>query len=148
MEWNHIYKACEEASSPDEQEPKVSTSVLARMILQFISHLTAHHNIEEQHIFPLLGERMPEFNNSDPSNLLPGGPVAQHRDIHAGLDKLDDYLSACRAGEKNFQRRDIKAILDSFGEVLWKHLDDEVALLGAENMRKYWTLDEMKMMPM
>ena len=42
----------------------------------------------------------------------------------------------------------MKKILDSFGAVLWQHLDDEVKELGAENMRKYWTLEEMRRMPM
>ena len=42
----------------------------------------------------------------------------------------------------------MKEKMDSWGEVLWKHLDQEVETLGAENMRKYWTLDEMKRMPM
>ena len=43
---------------------------------------------------------------------------------------------------------EMKEIMDSFGEVLWQHLDDEVEQLGAENMRKYWTINEMRRMPM
>jgi hypothetical protein len=31
--------------------------------------------------------------------------------------------------------------------VLWEHLDEEVKTLGADNMRRYWSLDEMKRMP-
>lgn len=44
--------------------------------------------------------------------------------------------------------QEMKEILDSFGEVLWQHLDDEVEQLGAENMRKYWSLDEMRRIPL
>ena len=39
-------------------------------------------------------------------------------------------------------------VLDSFGGVLWQHLDEEVEQLGAENMRRFWTLEEMGRMPM
>jgi len=38
--------------------------------------------------------------------------------------------------------------MDGFGEVLWAHLADEVRALGANHMREYWTVDEMKKMPM
>jgi len=44
--------------------------------------------------------------------------------------------------------RVLREKMDSWGEVLWKHLDQEVETLGAENMRKYWTLEEMRKMPM
>lgn len=42
----------------------------------------------------------------------------------------------------------MKFLMDTFGGVLWAHLEDEVRALGAENMRKYWTLEEMRRMPM
>jgi hypothetical protein len=38
---------------------------------------------------------------------------------------------------------ELKNIMDSFGETLWTHLAEEVEQLGAENMRRYWTLAEM-----
>jgi hypothetical protein len=37
--------------------------------------------------------------------------------------------------------------MDTFGEVLWKHLDDEVEELKAENMRKYWSVKEVQGIP-
>jgi hypothetical protein len=74
--------------------------------------------------------------------------LSQHKQIHAGLDKLEDYLEKCRSGEKDLRMEELKAILDTFGEVLWAHLDDEVEQLGAENMRKYWSIKEMQRMPM
>jgi hypothetical protein len=77
---------------------------------------------------------MPEFRND---------LVGQHREIHLGLDKMDQYVQMCRTGEKELQLTHLKVLMDSFGEVLWAHLDDEVKALGAENMRKYWTLQEM-----
>jgi len=35
----------------------------------------------------------------------------------------------------------MRVCLDSFREVLFKHLDEEVADLLGENLRKYWTLE-------
>ena len=43
---------------------------------------------------------------------------------------------------------ELKEVMDGFGKVLWAHLDDEVKTLGAENMRKYWTIWEMNGMMM
>jgi hypothetical protein len=39
-------------------------------------------------------------------------------------------------------------VMESFEKILWQHLDEEVVQLGAENMRKFWTIDELKMLPM
>lgn len=111
------------------------------MGLDFCSHLSTHHSIEEHHIFPLLAKKMPEFRKKE--ELL-----KQHRDIHVGMDKLEAYLNDCRRGEADFSLAEMKKLMDSFGAVLWAHLDDEVRTLGAENMRKYWTLEEMRRLPM
>lgn len=107
--------------------------------LRFVEHLTAHHNIEERHIFPILGSRMPEFR---------GDLQAQHAEIHAGLDRFGDYLRGCRKGEQELELGVLKEYMGTWGNVLWTHLDEEVKTLGAENMRKYWSKDEMMRMPM
>lgn len=99
-----------------------------------------HHTIEEQHFFPVLGERMPAFCPRDHL-------ISQHEEIHEGLVKLEEYLDACRGGEKELRLQELKEIMDSFGAVLWAHLDDEVRMLGAENMRKYWSKADMRAMP-
>ncbi len=74
--------------------------------------------------------------------------LTQHKQIHKGLDKLQKYIDECSYGERELRLTELKEILDGFGKVLWQHLDDEVAQLGAENMRKYWTIEEMRRMPM
>ena len=43
---------------------------------------------------------------------------------------------------------EMRVVMEGFGDVLWQHLDDEVRQLGAEHMRKFWTMDEMRRMPM
>jgi len=135
--WNTLMTACEKQKRPSG----MSIGQFLSLGEQFVSGLTMHHGIEERHMFPLLGKKMPAFSNE--VELL-----AQHKQIHKGLDKLDDFFSACRSGEKDFRLSELKEIMDSFGAVLWQHLDDEVAQLGAENMRKYWTPEEMRRMPM
>ena len=104
--------------------------------LQLCQHLTIHHTIEEQHIFPELAERMPCFKDN-------GYLIEQHHQIHEGLEKLEQYLQGCRYGEQELRMDKLKAIMDTFGEVLWKHLDQEVEMLGAENMRKHWSKGEI-----
>lgn len=74
--------------------------------------------------------------------------LTQHKQIHAGLEKLEDYLMKCRSGEEDLRREEVKRLMESFGGVLWQHLGEEVETLGAENMRKYWTPEEMKRLPM
>jgi hypothetical protein len=48
----------------------------------------------------------------------------------------------------DLQREEVKQLMDGFGDVLWRHLDEEVRTLGAENMRRYWNLQEMAKLPM
>jgi hemerythrin-like domain-containing protein len=135
--WNLLYSACENQKRPKNMSIRQFLSVGE----QFAHSLNMHHGIEEQHIFPVLAKKMPAFRRE--LELL-----TQHKLIHKGLDKLEDYLQACRCGEKELRLSELKEILDSFGTVLWQHLDDEVKELGAENMRKYWTLEEMRRLPM
>ncbi|KAL0931072.1 neutrophil cytosol factor 2 protein [Colletotrichum truncatum] len=110
--------------------------------LQFAQHLTAHHGIEERFVFPMLARKMPEFRGGRAELLQ------QHRQIHKGLDLFEDYLKKCASGETELELSVLLEKMDSWGEVLWTHLDQEVKTLGADNMRKYWTIDEVRNMPM
>jgi hypothetical protein len=69
--------------------------------------------------------------------------IHQHELIHVGLEKLEGYLNGCRWGERELRMVEVKEIMDSFGEVLWAHLDDEVRMLGAENVRRYYSKSEI-----
>ncbi|KAK8048308.1 hypothetical protein PG994_010038 [Apiospora phragmitis] len=114
--------------------------------LQFLRYLTVHHDIEETHIFPVLAKKMPEFKagrGNGAAELL-----KQHKEIHKGMEMLEEYLTACRSGEADLEMRVLKTKMEPWADVLWTHLDQEVKTLGAENMRKYWTPDEMKRLPM
>ncbi|KAI9821849.1 MAG: hypothetical protein M1827_002431 [Pycnora praestabilis] len=136
------------APAAEEKLPKLSASefraynsMADHMDIFFCHHLHTHHGIEEEHIFPVLARKMPAFRKE--LELL-----AQHKQIHKGLDKFQEYLEDCRNGEKELRLEEMKVLMDSFGKVLWEHLDDEVKELGAQNMRKYWTVQEMRIMPM
>ena len=96
---------------------------------------------EEQHIFPVLARKQPAFRKE--LELL-----THHKQIHAGLEKFEEYLGQCKTGEKELRLSEMKGLMDTFGAVLWEHLDAEVHELRAENMRKYWTVEEMRRMPM
>ncbi|KAH8432040.1 hypothetical protein N8T08_004536 [Aspergillus melleus] len=135
--WTQLLTSCTTTSTKSSKS--LSPRQLILTGLQFCSGLSMHHAIEEQHIFPLLAKKMPEFRRD---------LVAQHRDIHTGLEKLEGYLEKCRSGEEDLDRGEVRRIMEGFGKVLWEHLDDEVKALGAENMRLYWSEREMRGLPM
>lgn len=138
MTWNQLLDAC---NGSGKKAGGLSARQMIMMGLQFCSQLDFHHSIEEQHVFPVLAKKMPEFRKE--LDLL-----RQHKQIHAGLEKLEAYLESCRSGEEDMRRDEVHRLMKCFGEVLWKHLDEEVKTLRAENMRKYWSLEEMRRLPM
>ncbi|KAJ5580325.1 uncharacterized protein N7459_006310 [Penicillium hispanicum] len=138
LSWNQLWDSCTAAG---KRPGGLSARQMIMMGLQFCSQLDFHHSIEEQHIFPILAKKMPEFRKE--LELL-----RQHKQIHAGLEKLETYLESCRTGEEDMRREEVKRLMEGFGEVLWKHLDEEVRTLGADNMRRYWSLEEMRRLPM
>ena len=109
--WNILYKACEDSKRP------VGMSI--RQFIStgqgFLSNLELHHSIEERHIFPYLATKMPEFKKE--MELL-----TQHKQIHSGMDKMEEYLTVCLTGERELQMQELKKVMDSFGTVLWAHL--------------------------
>lgn len=108
---------------------------------QFCHHLTIHHTIEEQHIFPVLARKMTCFQENQ-------AMLTDHKGIHEGVNQLEGYIADVKSGEKELDLRELKRVMDGFGETLWGHLDSEVRNLGAENMRRFWTVEEMGRMPM
>ncbi|KAF2488077.1 hypothetical protein BDY17DRAFT_314832 [Neohortaea acidophila] len=135
--WNLLYTAASSGARP----AGMSIRAYLNTGEQFAHHLTVHHTIEERHIFPVLARKMPAFREE--LELL-----TQHTQIHEGLVKFEKYIEECKSGERELQMGEVKGIMDTFGTVLWTHLDQEVAQLGAENMRKFWTMNEMRQMPM
>ncbi|KAL2136353.1 hypothetical protein VTI74DRAFT_4185 [Chaetomium olivicolor] len=138
--------------------------------LRLAHYLETHHSIEETHLYPLLARKMPEFRSSvhSPSSSSSasgkggGGEKAggkkrkkteecellrQHQIIHEGMDDMAEYLKRCKNRECELELAVLKEKLDSWGEVLLRHLDQEVRDLGAEKMRRYWSVAEMRAFP-
>ncbi|KAL2829528.1 hypothetical protein BDW59DRAFT_159114 [Aspergillus cavernicola] len=114
--------------------------------LRFAEHLEVHHHIEETYIFPFLAKKMPEFQAG--RGRRAAELLRQHREIHAGLDGFKVYLERCSRGEEELRLEVLREKMEGWREVLWTHLDQEVKTLGAENMRRYWTKEEMATIPM
>ncbi|ROV90328.1 hypothetical protein VSDG_08139 [Cytospora chrysosperma] len=119
--WNLLYQAASSGQVPAGMSPRQYMDAG----LQFISHLAAHHSIEESYIFPVLARRMPE-----------------------GMDAMEEYLRRCRGGEAELDMAVLRAVMDTWGAVLWRHLDQEVEALAAENVRRYFTVEEVRRIPM
>lgn len=60
-----------------------------------------------------------------------------HHQIHAGMDRYSTLLSSFRADRAAYDPAQLRAVMDSFRDVLHRHLDQEVADLGKDNMMKY-----------
>lgn len=140
--WNTLWTA----ATTNKRPAGLSIRSFIAQGLQFVSQLELHHGIEEQHIFPILARKMSEFRQGKGNGAAE--LLRQHKEIHKGMDLLQGYLQDCQSGEKDLDMPTLKTKMESWGGVLWKHLDQEVETLGAENMRKYWTIEEIRRIPM
>ncbi|WVQ89738.1 hypothetical protein IAS59_003501 [Cryptococcus gattii] len=78
-----------------------------------------------------------------------GEHLVAHQKIHDGLDRYDRFLSDSLDDPSVYSGQKLREIMDSFREVLFTHLDEEVNDLQGESMRAAgWTLEEMKRIPM
>lgn len=132
--WDELYAGTAQASR------KPSPLALVSLGMQFCQHLKGHHDIEEAYWFPVLGRKMKGFQHG-------GFAKEQHKAMHKGLDVLAAYMVECKRGDRELKRAEVREIMDSFGVILWSHMDQEVVELGADNMRKFWTKEEMLRFP-
>jgi hemerythrin-like domain-containing protein len=139
--FRHTYNLLHSACVSGKRPQGMSIRSFLNVGEEFCHHLTIHHTFEEQHIFPVLARKMPAFKKE--LQLL-----TQHKQIHEGLEKFESYLRECRSGERELRLEEMREVMEGFGKVLWEHLDEEVKELRAENMRKYWSVEEMRRWPM
>jgi Hemerythrin HHE cation binding domain len=141
--FNHIYTRCDAVTSGAEDADELSDLLASAYGLY--RHLDAHHSIEEYspnttglmtrtYIFPILAERMPQFKQD-------GDHLKEHEGIHKGLDEYVAYIKKCRKDSKDWDGEKMKNIMDSFRDILFKHLDHEVESLSGENLKKVKLLD-------
>ena len=136
--FNDIYARCDSVASGVEDSEELD-ELLVRAD-ELYRHLDAHHSIEESspdimdvmtrtYIFPILAEKMPQFKQD-------GDHLKEHEGIHKGLDEYVAYIKKCRKEKKDWDGEKMKTIMDSFRDILFKHLDHEVESLSGENMKK------------
>jgi hypothetical protein len=132
-DWKKLYADC----STNKHPSSLSLRESLNLGLQFCSNLVKHHEAEENNLFLYLGSRMPAFKEVFPS---------QHKKLYKSFKKLDNYLKKCKDGEdgEELNLEKVKEIMDGFGKELWSHMDEEVAVLGADNMRKFWRVEEIR----
>ncbi|BGP54064.1 hypothetical protein JCM8202v2_001636 [Rhodotorula sphaerocarpa] len=108
----------------------------------FHHHLGFHHGIEEQqvsHIFPVLAKRMPQFRDDHQE---------EHDAIHKGMDDLQRLIGKYRSEPSAYAPEEFRGNLSSWGPLLFYHLDAEVETLKPDILRRYWTLEEVRRLPM
>jgi hypothetical protein len=65
-----------------------------------------------------------------------GDHLKEHEEIHKGLDEYVAYIKKCKEDNKQWDGQKLKGIMDSFRDVLFKHLDQEVESLKGEELKK------------
>ncbi|KAJ7737780.1 hypothetical protein DFH07DRAFT_905700 [Mycena maculata] len=120
-------------------ERGLSLSMYLEMSEQLNSHLTFHHTYEEEHIFPVLATKMQQFSVE-----TDGEHLASHKGIHEGLEALAALVEKFKKEPSMYSPTEMRVCLDGFREVLFRHLDAEVNDLRGENLKKYWTLEELE----
>ncbi|KAJ7703144.1 hemerythrin HHE cation binding domain-containing protein [Mycena rosella] len=140
QEFNTIYEQLADGSF---SKRGLSLGLYLEMAKRLNSHLTMHHTIEERHIFPILAKRMPQFSTETEA-----AHIDSHKGIHTGLDELATLVVKFKTQPSSYSPAEMRACLDGFREVLFSHLDEEVSDLRGENMKKYWTLEELESIPM
>lgn len=114
---------------------KVGSQVPLKEYLAFAEelehHLGFHHNIEEQHIFPILAKRMPEFAKNGSAEHL-----EEHKAIHDGMDRYVALINSFKSSPSSYDPEAMRANLASWGPVLFYHLDAEVKTLHHDNLRR------------
>lgn len=139
--FRHTWTFLWETVAAEKRLSELELSVFIQTGIDLARQLTGHHRTEERLVFPILGKKMVEFRPDE------GPLLGQHEKIHEGIEVFETYLRQCQNGKATFEPSALRERMESWGEVLWTHLDQEVATLAAENMRKYWSTDEIRAMP-
>lgn len=66
----------------------------------------------------------------------------------SGLARYITYIQAARRNESSYSAEGFRDVMRSFGPVLFHHLDEEVKTLKGSNLRRYYTLEEVRALPM
>ncbi|KAG7562986.1 hypothetical protein FFLO_01544 [Filobasidium floriforme] len=107
--------------------------------------LDMHHRIEEAYFFPLLAKRMPQFKAGARES---GEHLKSHKAIHDGIETYASLLLKYASDPSTYSPEELRGNMDSWREVLFRHLDEEVEDLGWKRMREAgFTLEEIRAFP-
>lgn len=118
------------------QAPHVKASeskAFLKYILAWYSLLNVHHSGEEEQFFPAIDELTGQKGLMDVN-------VAQHKEFHDSLASFKQYVDTCVSGKDILDSAKLVTLIDSFGDVLTKHLRDEIPsilelrVFGADKM--------------
>ncbi|GAA5870446.1 hypothetical protein JCM1840_004725 [Sporobolomyces johnsonii] len=109
------------------------------MASEFVHHLEFHHGLEQAHIFPILAKRMSVFGEEH---------LEEHDAIHHGMEELESIIKRVRSNPSSYSPTELRTNLAAWGPILFYHLDAEVASLKPDVLRRYYTLEEVKRLPM
>ncbi|KAH9929509.1 uncharacterized protein BXZ73DRAFT_102040 [Epithele typhae] len=138
--FKHEFNALYEMADGSFTKRGLSLPMYLRMATSLCKSLTVHHTIEERHIFPFLAKRMTSFQDDEVH-------LKSHEGIHHGVDALTKLVRRYLDEPSTYKPDEMRECLDSWRKVLFDHLDQEVADLRGENMKKYWTLEEIERIP-
>ncbi|PRP78768.1 hypothetical protein PROFUN_00941 [Planoprotostelium fungivorum] len=112
---------------------------LQDMMMYYHNHFRSNteklYNIEEQHIFPILARKMPKFAKDH---------IDEHKHMNESLSQMRQYVEQGYTDNSNYHPEEMKKRLDALKTALFDHLSAEEKSLGEEEMKKYWTEEEME----
>jgi len=127
----------------DAAPPRTSAADLSDFVDLYVSFLDAHHQAEDDFIFPALRRSAPG-RSSDAAHL--GQWAALHRDIYEAGRALTTAAAGVRR-ESPGAEREVARAAAALEALLSPHVADEDAALTAEHMREMMTapaLEEMQ----
>lgn len=113
---NAIHLQCEQVSKPED----VTDFIL--FCQTSLEEIHTHHQTEEEFFFPQVAEYTGEKNIMEAN-------ITQHHAFEKGLKEFEAYIY--NAKPENYNGKEVKTMLDRFGEILVVHLSDEIQTLLA-----------------
>lgn len=77
-----------------------------------------------------------------------GSHLQQHEAIHTNLVAYVNYINKVKTNHSVYSSEEFRSLLSALGPGLFQHLDQEVQTLKGENLRLYFTLEEIKKIPL
>jgi len=119
--------------------PKVSGKKIQPFLLfslTVVDNIHHHHHLEEELYFPEMEKRLGEGALS--------GNVEQHHQFVPQLEELQKYLEDAKAGKQEYDGALIVEKINSFGDIMVNHLNQEIPTLESSRLREKFTEKDLK----